>query len=60
MLVAILTAHSPWQHSLIGPGGFEKPLALMAMALCLMVQGGGKFSADYWLRKKPQTPPPAA
>ena len=59
MLVAILTAHSPWQHSLIGPGGFEKPLALMTMALCLMVQGGGKFSADAWLKKKKQTPSPA-
>jgi len=60
MLVAILTAHSPWQHSLIGQGGFEKPLALMAIALCLMVQGGGKFSVDAWLRKKKQTPAPSA
>lgn len=56
MLVAILTFHSPWQHSLIGPGGFEKPLALMAIALCLMVQGGGKFSVDNWLKKLKKTP----
>jgi len=49
MLVAILTVHL--KNGLTGPGGFEYPLALMAMALCLMVQGGGKLSVDHLLKK---------
>ena len=54
MLVAILSVHL--KNGLTGPGGFEFPLALMAMALCLMVQGGGKLSVDHLLRKKKSTP----
>ena len=56
MLVAILTAHSPLTHSLTGKGGYEFPLALMMMALCLMLQGGGKMAIDDWLKKLKKTP----
>lgn len=57
MLVAIITVHL--KHGLTGDAtgsGFEFPLALMAMALCLMVQGGGKLSVDHLLKKKKSTP----
>src|SRR3990170_9092109 len=56
MLVAILTAHSPWKHSLTGKGGYEFALTLMMMALCLMLQGGGKLSVDNWLKKIKKSP----
>jgi len=56
MLVAILTAHSPWKHGLTGKGGYEFALTLMMMALCLMLQGGGKLSVDNWLKKIKKSP----
>lgn len=57
MLVAILTADSPWKHGLTGKGGYEFALAMMMMALCLMLQGGGKLSVDNWLKKFKKSSP---
>ncbi len=56
MLVAILVVHL--KNGLIGQGGFEYPLALLAIALCLMIQGGGKISVDHLLKRRKRIPPP--
>lgn len=44
MLVAIFKVH--WANGLIGQGGFEYPLTLLAGAITLMISGGGKWSID--------------
>ncbi len=56
MLVAILTVHL--KNGLIGQNGFEYPLALLAIALCLMIQGGGKISVDHLMKRRKRIPPP--
>jgi putative oxidoreductase len=55
MLVAIRTVH--WQNGFeAGSNGFEIPLYYILMLLLLMVNGGGKFSLDYWISRKKQMP----
>jgi putative oxidoreductase len=44
MIVAISRVH--WRNGLIGPGGFELPLSLLAPTLALFFGGPGKFSFD--------------
>jgi putative oxidoreductase len=44
MVVAIQKVH--WRNGLLGPGGFEYPLALMASAVGLLGSGAGDFSLD--------------
>jgi putative oxidoreductase len=45
MLTAIIAVH--WPHGLFADkGGFEYPLALLAMSLSLMIAGGGMASVD--------------
>lgn len=44
MLVAIVRVH--WRNGLIGPGGFEFPLALLGACLALAGTGPGRFSID--------------
>lgn len=56
MLVAILVVHL--KNGFIVPGGFEFPLALLAIALCLMIQGGGKISVDHLMKRRKRIPPP--
>lgn len=50
MLVAIFKVHLP--HGLIGAGGFEYPLALLAMALMILIKGAGAFSIDRAIGKE--------
>lgn len=47
MLVAILKVHL--KNGLTGQGGFEFPLACLAIAFALMLLGAGEISFD-WLR----------
>jgi putative oxidoreductase len=44
LLVAIFKVALP--HGLIGPGGYQFPLALLALAFLLMIKGAGAFSLD--------------
>lgn len=44
MLVAILKVHL--HHGLTGPGGFEFPLGLLALALVLLADGPGWLAVD--------------
>ncbi len=44
MAVAILRVHL--HHGLIGPGGFEFPLSLVALALVLLADGPGWLAID--------------
>jgi putative oxidoreductase len=44
MLVAIYYVH--FANGFSGPGGFEYPFALAAMAFALVSIGGGRFSVD--------------
>ena len=51
MFVAIKTVH--WGNGFeAGNNGFEIPLYYLIMLFTLLVYGGGKFSVDYFLRKK--------
>jgi putative oxidoreductase len=47
MAVAILKVHL--RHGLIGPQGFEFPLALFALALLVLFSGSGYLAADRYL-----------
>lgn len=57
-LGAILTAygrHGFFMNWALEPGrrhGIEMHVALLALALAVLVGGGGAFSADWWLRPK--------
>lgn len=44
MLVAVVRVH--WRNGLIGPGGFELPLALFGACLSLVGTGPGRISID--------------
>ncbi len=44
MAVAIAKVH--WKHGLSGPGGYEFPLSLAAIALALVFYGAGPFALD--------------
>ncbi|MBI2842797.1 MAG: DoxX family protein [Armatimonadetes bacterium] len=49
MIVAIIYVH--WKSGFFaGQGGFEFPLALMAMALSLLISGPGALSVDRLIR----------
>jgi putative oxidoreductase len=50
MSVAIAKVH--WSHGLKGPGGFEFPLALAAIAFSLIWTGAGAISLDWLFGKK--------
>ncbi|RMG79826.1 MAG: DoxX family protein [Bacteroidetes bacterium] len=51
MIVAIKTVH--WENGFnAGDNGFEIPLYYLIMLFTLMTFGGGKFGADYWIKKK--------
>jgi len=50
MLTAIIAVH--WPAGFITKGGYEYPLALLAMSLALMVSGGGLASIDRSLAGK--------
>jgi putative oxidoreductase len=51
MLVAIFFVH--WKNGYdVGNNGIEIPLYYLLMLLVLFTQGGGKFSVDYFLRKR--------
>lgn len=56
MLVAIWKVH--WKHGLTGQGGYEFPLALVAIAFALMCFGAGPYALRYgggssgWAGKK--------
>jgi putative oxidoreductase len=51
MIVAIKTVH--WENGFsAGDNGFEIPLYYLIMLFALMTFGGGKFGADYWIKKK--------
>jgi len=50
MSVAIRKVH--WRHGLIGPSGFEIPLALLAGCLGLIGAGPGDLSLDNLLRRR--------
>jgi len=51
MLVAIFFVH--WKNGYdVGHNGIEIPLYYLLMLFVLFTQGGGKFSIDYFLRKK--------
>jgi putative oxidoreductase len=47
MAVAIIKVH--FHHGLTGPGGYEFPLALFALAVVLMGTGPGYIAADGYL-----------
>ena len=47
MFVAIFGVH--WSGGFFNPRGFEYPLALFAMALALLISGGGRASVDQLL-----------
>lgn len=49
MTVAIVKIHL--KQGFFLPGGFEYGLALLAMALSLVLSGGGKLSLDWWIRQ---------
>lgn len=49
MVVAVLKVHLP--KGLIGPGGYEFPLAMAALCFGLMVMGAGAVSLDRILFK---------
>jgi putative oxidoreductase len=44
LLVAIAKVH--WKHGLSGPGGYEFPLSLCAIAFALIFFGAGPFALD--------------
>ena len=44
MVVAIAKVH--WKHGLLGAGGYEFPLALLAIAFALIFFGAGPISLD--------------
>ncbi len=65
MVVAIQKVH--WRNGLIGPGGFEFPLAMLAGCLGLFGAGPGDLSIDDLIsdqnapgRREGQTPSPPA
>lgn len=45
MLVAIWKVH--WKHGLTAPGGYEFPLALVAIAFALMCFGAGPYALTF-------------
>jgi len=51
MAVAIIKVHL--HHGLTGPGGFEFPLALFALAVVLMGTGPGYIAADGYVFRGP-------
>jgi putative oxidoreductase len=51
MIVAIITVH--WGNGFeAGNNGFEIPLYYILMLLVILINGAGKFSADYLIRKR--------
>jgi putative oxidoreductase len=47
MVVAILKVHL--HHGLVGPQGYEFPLALFALAIVLIGTGPGHLAADSYM-----------
>lgn len=53
MVVAIVKVH--WKHGLTGPGGYEFPLTVGAIAFALIFLGAGPISLDWvFARKGPE------
>jgi putative oxidoreductase len=51
MIIAIVTVH--WGNGFeAGNNGFEIPLYYILMLLVILVNGAGKYSVDYFIRKK--------
>jgi uncharacterized membrane protein YphA (DoxX/SURF4 family) len=50
MLTAVIGVH--WPKFFANNRGFEYPLALLAMALALLISGGGAVSADMALSRR--------
>lgn len=51
MFVAIFTVH--WKNGFAaGDNGFQIPFYFVIMLFTLLVNGSGKFSIDYFIRKK--------
>ena len=50
MVVGIYSVH--FAHGFGGPGGYEYPFSLAAMAFALMCIGGGRFSIDRALARQ--------
>lgn len=51
MIVAIITVH--WGNGFeAGNNGFEIPLYYILMLMIILINGAGKFSVDYFIRKK--------
>lgn len=50
MLVAIVGVH--WPNFFANNHGFEYPFALLAMALALVIAGGGRASVDEMLQRR--------
>ena len=44
MLVAVFAVH--WSNGFAGRGGYQWALLLAAAAICLMIEGAGKYSID--------------
>ena len=49
MAAAIRMVH--WPEGFLAPKGYEYPLSLGAVALALIVCGGGRFSLDRWIAR---------
>jgi putative oxidoreductase len=50
MCIAIAKVH--WHNGLTGPGGFEFPLSLAAIAFALIFTGAGPISVDWLIGRK--------
>jgi len=51
MIIAIVTVH--WGNGFeAGNNGFEIPLYYILMLMVILINGAGKFSLDYFIRKK--------
>ena len=50
LLVAVFKAHRT--NGLVGPGGYEFPLALATIAFAIIILGAGPISADWLFARK--------
>ena len=56
MAVAIVKVH--WKNGFTGQGGYEFPLALIAIAFCLMCYGGGPYGFNFGRGRSGSGKPP--
>jgi putative oxidoreductase len=54
--MAVATRQVHWRNGLLGPGGFETPVALLAGCIALLGTGPGSFSLDELLGLERQLP----